>query len=99
MFQCVPEIENFAAANEPFRSVPDPFRSVANDYHCCVGTHPAQLSQLCIKPVEYRIGIPQTTDQKPPYPRIAPRRGFDTFIRQQQNAGLDLTEMAVGNAG
>ena len=30
---------------------------------------------------------------------MAPRRGFDTFIRQQQNAGLDLTEMAVGNGG
>ena len=47
--------------------------------------------------MEDRVGVPETADQKPPYQAMAPRRGFDALLRQQQNAALDLTEMAVGN--
>ncbi len=48
MFQCVPEVENLAPANEPCRAVPDPFGfQISHDHHGCVGPPPAQLPQLC----------------------------------------------------
>ena len=49
--------------------------------------------------MEYRIGIPETTDQKTANQRMAPRRGFDTLIRQQHNTRLDLAEMPVRKGG
>src|SRR5580658_5848177 len=40
MLHGVPEVENFAPADEPCGPVPDPFRAVANDHHHRVGAEP-----------------------------------------------------------
>src|SRR5580704_17417926 len=95
----MPEVENLTAADKPCRSIPDPFGPVAHNHHGGVGSHPAQLPELPVEPMEDRVGVPEAADQKPPYQRMAPRRDLDAFLRQQQNAGLNLTEMAVGNGG
>ena len=62
-----------------------------------VGDEPAQFAQLPVQPVEDVIGITQTTDQKAPHDRAPSGGRFDSFLRQKQNASLDLAEMAFVN--
>src|ERR1035438_2735265 len=94
MFHCMPEIEDLATPDKPCGPVPDPFRTITDDDHHRVGAEPTQFAQLSIQPVEDIIGVAQTTDQKASHYRAASGRGFDSFLRQQQNACLDLAEMA-----
>src|ERR1035438_939918 len=97
MLHGMPEIEDFATPDKPCGPVPDPLRSVADDDYRGTGAEPAQFAQLSIQPVEDIIGITQTTDQKAPHYRAPSGRRFDSFLRQQQDASLDLAEMALLN--
>ena len=97
MFHGVPEVEYLATPDKPGGAVPDPFGTVTDDDHHPVGAEPAQFTQLSIQTVEDGIGVTRTADQEAPYDRAPSGRSLDSFLRQQQNARLDLAEMAFLN--